>query len=614
MSDGQIAIAVPTDPLPLEQTQSEVSNDGASPAFSATRPDTLTDGPPRDGPAEDDGEVESQDGGSGSSPPRWHVAAYHTGKDKPPRKPPAERHKRPGPWAYPLNDSKQRWPEGGALHGGTAHPLEARSHPVWFGYRELRSRHDWFPKQEQVMHDIPELRLDEIVRFLTEKFGSLGRAFKYLDVFSDKQLSMTEWNEGLFQLLSHAAGTDASRFHLACQPKRRFEEHMVKLFQMIDKNSDGLISYQDIAAATAETPSEGMFAFSLRRQAELSSSKTERSLARARSQLPPTLAKQLTHPAMDVSPSRLPVAVPAFVKEFAQHLATKFPGTADAYSAFNRTGRRERRDLSLDDFLDGARRMGYKGSAAKVFKELDANANGALDANEFHKLQELVDEVRSATLAAEAAEAHALAAYSIAVETRKDVVAAKKKRSPIQAPAALSRGDCLASLDPFRPLGTHMASSAGFHTFNREATGRLDDTIHPNQLPGVDSEAFSPFHGPGCSERGVEAFPEVGLADHPLRGAKWQVGGCMPRTKRFGPIMPTRQAQFDEECRSCNFATYAGQAPNDTWTIRGTGSQALRLTQGRFGQSAVKAGIPTHGAKASSLLKARSDPCVRMTL
>eukprot|EP00971_Amphidinium_carterae_P255491 5071861-Amphidinium_carterae.3 len=78
--------------------------------------------------------------------------------------------------------------------------------------------------------------------------------------------------------------------------------------------------------------------------------------------------------------------------------------------------------------------------------------------------------------------------------------------------------------------------------------------------------------------------------------------------------MPTKQAMYDEELRSCNFATYSGQAPQDTWAISTVGPQALRQTQGRFGGPGRKAGIATHGADPSSLLKSRSDPSVRMTL
>ncbi|CAK0903818.1 unnamed protein product, partial [Prorocentrum cordatum] len=103
-----------------------------------------------------------------------------------------------------------------------------------------------------------------------------------------------------------------------------------------------------------------------------------------------------------------------------------------------------------------------------------------------------------------------------------DVMAERTRRSKIPGALLYHRGTCLASCDMIRPQGEHVATSVGFHSFERSPTGRLDDQLHPNFYPGQDPEVFTDRRGPGSCPKGPEAFAEVAQASHPTRGTGWK--------------------------------------------------------------------------------------------
>lgn len=134
-----------------------------------------------------------------------------------------------------------------------------------------------------------------------------------------------------------------------------------------------------------------------------------------------------------------------------------------------------------------------------------------------------------------------------------------------------------------RPRGEKVTTSAGFWSFQRSPTGRMDEKLHPNEAPGQDQEMYTDAHGPGFCAKGPEYFSETACDTHPLRGDKWKSGSTVNRTERFGPLIPSAQGRQDRELSGASFATYEGDRPADTWTVTGTGAHSLSLRRARMG-------------------------------
>jgi Ca2+-binding EF-hand superfamily protein len=254
-------------------------------------------------------------------------------------------------------------------------------------------------------------------------------------------------------------------------------------------------------------------------------------------------------------------------RAFATMLLQKFPSVEEAFASIDLSGEGV---LSMNEFEVGVKALRWGGDSRAVFKEMDLDKNGTLSVKEFSRLMLLppADEAQ---------------VDKFRVKTNKDVMAERTRRSKIPGALLYHRGTCLASCDMIRPQGEHVATSAGFHSFERSPTGRLDDQLHPNFYPGQDPEVFSDKRGPGYCSNGPEKFAEVAQAAHPTRGSGWKVGSCTGRTERFGPMIPSAQGRLDRELSAASFASYEGQAPRDTWAVSGVGSHSMALHQLKMG-------------------------------
>lgn len=303
-----------------------------------------------------------------------------------------------------------------------------------------------------------------------------------------------------------------------------------------------------------------------------------------------------------VDPSGSPPKVSQALRNFASVLLHSYKNLDEAFKAFDVSGNA---NLSMAEFVAGAKAMHFAGSAKKVFQELDANASGTIDKGEFRLLRQLP------------------ARYDVDPETlktptKRQTVLARIGRSPILAPSPHRRGICLASMDSWRPQGEHIASAAGFSSFARAPTSRLDALAHPGELTGMDAEHKSPEHGPGFCPKGPSYHSETGLAEHPIRGSCWKMGGTTNRVERFGPLIPSAQGKADRELSADSFASYNGRAPKDKWQVHGGGASSFKDRSLRHGQTfgnANSCGLqqptaigPWKDSRLSLSTKSRSEP------
>lgn len=252
---------------------------------------------------------------------------------------------------------------------------------------------------------------------------------------------------------------------------------------------------------------------------------------------------------------------------FASQLITRFPNLEKAFQVFNNNpmGR-----IDIATFVTTAKELGLSGNARAIFKELDSDGDGYISKKEFKSLRaiEAVDTSKPE-----------------ADQSKRERVAARNQRSPIRSPGKMERGLCLAAMHIQRPEGTYTTTSAGFYSFPRLPTGRLDPLLHPEELPGFDSENFTKDHGPGYCEKGPEYFGEVMSNAHPLRGNKFKTGSCVSRSERFGAAIPSYEGRKDLEHSAASFATYECQKPRDQWKVNGTGAQVFASKRERVGQT-----------------------------
>jgi len=470
----------------------------------------------------------------------------------------------------PTAGSQLRWPD--KLAGGLVHPLDDRKHMNWFGYRELRWKKHFIPESKEE-GEIPQLALEDIVLLLTSAHGSLKAAFDKLDFFQDGMLSVTEWQEGLFRLINAGTKKEFLRFKGLLSPRNAFDARARKLFRLVDKDRDGLVSYEDLAdtkSQLAETSRE----FSRRRTEERwSADEADRQAAARRSpkNTPalPSLAESLNATLPPASPSKRVVKAHfgehliQDMRNFTSIMLAKFENLDKAYLFFTRDSNGQ---LAIEDFVAGARELRFKGNARAVFKELDADADGNVSRQEFRALRAIDDP-----------------ADDPATKTPAQKVIEKKARSPIQAPGKHERGVSLAATHIQLPEGERIATSAGFYTFPRTSTGRLDHLLHPDELPGFDAENFSKEHGPGYCKKGPDYFPEVMSDAHPVRGNKFKVGSCVSRVDRFAPAIPSVEGKKDLEHSAATYASYEGQLPKDTWKVNGGGAHSIVSKRERMG-------------------------------
>lgn len=470
---------------------------------------------------------------------------------------------------HPNQVAQTRWPTAGWKYGGVIDLQDARRHAFDFGYRQNpRSK---FVRKEVTA--IPEMTLDELRNFLTNKFGSLMKAFNAMDFFGDGYLSAIEWQEGLYNNLANSFGEESHKFRMAIVPRKQFNARMQHLFAVLDEDGDGLISFAEFSRPFLE-PEESPWNFDKRREIEKASHVEEKKALLQKSMLTGSMrAKGPPEHHRDPDDSSL-----APLRDFAVYVFKSFKDLDAAFAAFDVGGNGQ---LNLAEFVHACRRMKYGGDADQLFKMLDIKDTGTISKQDLAALRQLPWFVPPSSSLDQSLSRSNLSA-SLGT-TKRDLTFARKLRSPINDPNAHECGQTFSSTDMVRPLGENMRTAAGFYTFPRLATGRHDALLHPEELPGEYPDRFSPDHGPGCCEKGPEYFPYLGLTEHPRRGDKWKMGATVNRTERFGPLVPSTQGANDRDLSAMSFNTYEGRRPTDGFKVSNTGGISWAKSPMRLG-------------------------------
>lgn len=521
--------------------------------------------------------------------------------------------------ATPHPFENHRWPrdpvmfntplEGGQMNRG----YDDRRQPYWFGAHEQRWKRHWLPAQEEE-EEIPELTLEELKLFLTNRFGTLRIAFEHLDFIKNGKISAIEWQEGLFNLLygsySSAAGKKgkAKRYHLSQVPRWMFNEQMKKIFMVIDKDGSGEISYEEFAKAQ-EGVKEFPHAASRRRKEEQMAHEAEKwgpsGGPSAPSQAGSSKGEEEDEENLEEDEdeedeeakddgegkkkekkeerTEKEILRDEELSNFTAFMLNHFPSVEGAFKAMDLNGNGL---LSGIEFADGARTVGYDGHAMQLFAWLDKDGSGTISVREFKKL------VRPPK--------KDLTRVSQLLKQRRDTKAERLKRlrSEIAHPGPWQRGMCLLDLHAQFPMREKVSSSAHFYSFPRVPTRRMQVELHPEQnIPGHDPFNYQDARGPGTYEIG----DTVGVK-HPRLTEKYQVGKTLNKVKRFGPMVPSWEGRLDEELNSERYMNYPEEKVADQRTIPNQGAVWNRKARmGRnFGFDNSGAGIveprPGNGA------------------
>jgi Ca2+-binding EF-hand superfamily protein len=457
-----------------------------------------------------------------------------------------------------------------------------------------------------------QLTVDEVKVMLASAYATLHQAFLHFDFFKDGALSPIEWSEGIHAMIMQRK--EFVKYRHFCQPRSAFDTRMKKLFCSMDKDEDGLITYEDLLAAegTSALPRESAREFTLRRTLDLGGADlaaagspagmgatlksrnhatnvftTPEHFAASLRSL--NLQTEITSDSGDVSPrstgsqssrrgeevkrrkkrkssptsSKKEFLEPevhdslgfvenaSLLRGFASLLMRKFPTVESAFAYIDINGNGI---LSMGEFVQGTRDLRFNGDTRVIFKELDKDGGGTISAKEFKRLRAL--KPLGKTRMAEFYKA-----------SKRDLVCERQSRSPIKRP-------------PPHQIGTTCKSTQGHWTFHRTATGRGDPLLHPNEIPGADLEIYSKDRGPGAYEK----TPLVGQVNHIERGDSFKVGAWSSYVGRFGPLIPSTQAAQDRELSAHNYASYEGQKPGDQWSINNLGAHRLPLGITRHGE------------------------------
>lgn len=459
-------------------------------------------------------------------------------------------------------------------------PMDDRRHANWFGYRRQRWAEHWLPEEEDD-EPVPEMTLDEVRMFLTNRFGTLKKAFEHLDFIKNGKISAIEWQEGLFSLLyssygqhHKSEGTNASKYHLSKVPRWMFNERMMKLYGQIDKDGNGEISYFELAEADGRLIDQ-VHAFTRRRNMETSAAEKERVLNLATEEVRKAEqeyaeAKEKEEEEEEEEDEHDPTGIKKEVRTFTAFLLSRYPDVNKAFRAFDTNGNGS---LSAIEFEAGAETCGYKGDCGKIYRYLDEDKSANVQVSEFRKLlMPSKKTMRRVTL-------------MLAEKRKSKLDALELRRGGIKTPDPYKRGLCLDDMDLHCKRGPHVGSSAGFYTMPRLPTRRMDPptSYHPNQLPGTDPDNFTKERGPGYVERGPEAFPDIGLEDHPTRGTAWKMGGNRNHTMKLGPMIPSKEGSFDLAKSAEGFAVYEGFGGKDMRRTCDTGAVSIKDKRERLG-------------------------------
>lgn len=530
---------------------------------------------------------------------------------------------------HPAEGAQRRWPENSCASGGLVETGDDRRHAHWFGYREARWKRHWALPQKKEGMQLPSLTIEDIHHFLVEQFGSLQAGFAHLDFFQNGRLSFLELFEGLRSLIRNAP--KASKFRsLAEVPVELLTSRLRAIFRSLDIDGDGLIDYDEFAMPFV-APTEPSKALTSRLQHEKQAAMSDlqlQSLSIRRGSTTAPGASDATRPrdegraweaaaapedAVDPRHSLRgqtstaatpgPPGQPILV-DFAALLLSKFRNIEEAFRAIDLDGQGR---ITMSEFSLGAKMLRFTGNPSVVFKCLDEDHRGSIGIKNLILLQKMYD--------LEEGQRQLPVARS-----RRESVDARRLRSPIPDKAPHTRGRLISDGD-HRPLGEHVASSAGFYSFAREANRRLDPSAHPDEHPASNSACFSPGLGPGYLGKGPEHFGISHTAD-PVRGNKFKAGATVSKAEKLGPVIPSHSGRLDVE-RGL-WANYQGDRPRDGWHACSSGSTSMKAKDSRLGftyltadssaRTAPKPIGPWQQTRVGNRLRATSTPSLMHTV
>jgi len=482
---------------------------------------------------------------------------------------------------HPNKVVQTRWPAVGWQQGrGAIDPEDGRRHEWDMGYRKLR-----FKPLDKTPQDVPEMNLDELRNYLTNQFGSLKRAFDAMDFFQDGKLSAIEWQEGIYNIVAGSFGQESHKFRMPIVPRKQMNERLGNMFALMDEDCDGLINCNELHRPYLE-PEESGPSFTRRRKLEKAMHTEEKKVALSRTMLTGSVASRSVGPPAHHEEKK-EGRDPTPLRDFAVYMMKSFK---DISAAFNEFDVMAHGQLNLSEFVEGARRIEYKGDAAEIFRLLDTSETGIVSKEDLRALRQSsnlgAQGARGAFSQSNFEKGNALA-MSMLGTSRKDATIHRKLRQNLKDPSPHECGLTLDSSDIQRPLGQNMRSATGYYTFPRSTTNRLDEMLHPNELAAYDAEQFSPEHGPGYLEQGQEHNPYIGKTDHPRRGDKWKMGATMNRVSRFGPMVPSTQGQADRDLAGWrNSLSHEGRIPSDSAHFKVSNTGGIS-----WGKSPVRPGI-----------------------
>lgn len=474
---------------------------------------------------------------------------------------------------HPNKVVQTRWPTPG-WQRSVIDPTDHRRHSYEFSYRQLR-----FKPLSKDPQEVPEMSLDEIRNYLVMRFGSLQQAFHAMDFFKDGQVSLIEWQEGIYNTLESTFGDNSHKFRPAIVPRKHFNARMKQLFALIDEDKDGLINFDEFSRPFLDMP-DSSHSFTRRRQLEKATHSEEKQVNLARTMLSGSLTAHKKGPPAHHQEME-DESEPTPLRDFAVFIMKTFKDVNSAFDAFDVA---QNRSLNMVEFVEGARRIGYEGNAEELFRLLDPQEAGTLAPRDFKALRQLPE---FSGPAPKPFGLQTLSTLSLGT-SKKDAFIERRLRQNLKDPAAHESGLTLSGTDISRPFGASMRSASNFYTFPRSRTGRMDNLLHMNQIPGEDAEQFSAEHGPGYLDSGPESFPYLGQTCHPRRGDKWKMGATINKTERFGQMVPSRQGKEEMNLSGMSFLSHEGRIPSDGAHYKMCNTGAVS-----WGRSPVRPGI-TH--------------------
>merc|ERR1712232_527136 len=364
-------------------------------------------------------------------------------------------------------------------------------------------------------------------------------------------------------------GKKYRRYRVACRPRSTFNRRMAILFRALDANNDGHVSFDEFCKAHNESVYPGR-EFTRRRMVEEIDHKGEiaresfkrkgKEFVLTENEEDDSVESVFKERVFEDDSSEMP-------RRFAICLHEKFPNIRAAFEYFDDTNSGQ---VFIGDFLhhfSDLKFSSFVGDPKVIFEALDTNCGGALSFDKFCNLKKYIR-----TPAPEYNLEKKTNTASTMHQRNKEITSKRQMRSPIPKAKTFERGSTLHGTHVSHPLGERVGSSAGFYSFTRTTTGRLDKQLHPCDLPGYDSFNFSESRGPGFVEKGPEYFPESACYGHPTRGNKFKVGAMITKTPKLKALIPSRAQDEVQARRNAAFCTHEGIAPQDVWKVHGGGA------------------------------------------